>query len=438
MLQQNRSPMNIIAALVVFGLTLLGPVQVAANEPTVDKVMSLARLYSAAFDRDPKVGGLNFWADAYGRGQSVVDIADEFYGSPEFTTKYGELTDRQYVEQLFRNVLGRSGAQSGIDFWVNNLGKGTSRAHVLSKFADSPENVSKTDPTFANMQFTDGQWQFNNVATVMTGRFVDSAVEGLNYSTDSQRGITNAAGGFRFLPGETVVFGLGDLQFPAVEAAQILTPLELAGVGDINNTGVVNMARLLQSLDQDCNPDNGITISGEALLSAANLELDFESPNFDSEVANLVANGGQNDSSCMVLIDGSQAIAHLENTLKELSEQATPPIGNGLEGKAGIWVGEGQQQGLSWSIRIEINGNQTLISYPSLTCGGFLTLVEEQPAQLLFRETITFDAGEIICYDQGFVELTDETANTLVYRWYFRGSANSVGELGAIGNLTRQ
>ena len=65
-------------------------------------------------------------------------------------------------------------------------------------------------------------------------------------------------------------------------------------------------------------------------------------------------------------------------------------------------------------------------------------MVEEQPAQLLFRETITFDAGEIICYDQGFVELTDETANTLVYRWYFRGSANSVGELGAIGNLTRQ
>jgi hypothetical protein len=61
---------------------------------------------------------------------------------------------------------------------------------------------------------------------VLTGRFLDSACAGLSYSTESRSGITNANGEFTYLAGETVVFGLGDLDFPAVTAAHILTPLE--------------------------------------------------------------------------------------------------------------------------------------------------------------------------------------------------------------------
>jgi hypothetical protein len=96
-----------------------------------------------------------------------------------------------------------------------------------------------------------------------------------------------------YLAGETVAFGLDELELPAVTAAHILTPLELVGVEDIGHTGVVNMARLLQSLDQDCDPENGITIGGEALLAATGMEIDFEDPDFDSKVSNLVANAGQ-------------------------------------------------------------------------------------------------------------------------------------------------
>lgn len=271
---------------------------------------------------------------------------------------------------------------------------------------------------------------------ILTGRFVDSAVSGISYRTETRSGKTNANGEFTYLAGETVVFGLGDLQFPAVTAAQILTPLELAGVSDINDTGVVNMARLLQSLDQDCDPDNGITISGEALLSAAGLSLDFEDPNFDTKVGNLVANGGQMDSSCKVLIDASQAVAHLQETLNALNDQPDPPIGNGLAGKQGVWEGLGQQSGISWSIRIELNEKEQLIEYPSLQCGGFLTLLEESDAQLLFRETITY--GKFTCVDQGFVELTDQSNTELVYRYYWPGVGDELGELGAVGSVTLQ
>ncbi len=315
---------------------------------------------------------------------------------------------------------------------------------TTSTFSDSfdPEtgilNIQNVSVGFENYEVTMihlGNLVFkvtSATSIVKTGRFIDSSVEGVSYRTETRNGITNANGEFLYLVGETIVFGLGDLEFPAVTAAQILTPLELAGVTDINNTGVVNMARLLQSLDQDCDPGNGITIGGEALLAAAGMSLDFESPNFDTEVVNLVANGGQQNSACQVLIDASQAVAHLQQTLDNLNDQTTPPIGNGLAGKIGIWEGEGQQTGISWTIRIDIQANEQSITYPSLNCGGTLTLREEFDSQLLFWEDITYGP----CLD-GYMELTDQSASELIYRWYYPDANSQLGELGAIGSVTR-
>lgn len=269
---------------------------------------------------------------------------------------------------------------------------------------------------------------------VLTGSFVDSPVSGLSYRTETRSGVTNTNGEFTYRAGETVVFGLGDIQFPAVEAAQILTPLDLAGVSDINDTGVVNMARLLQSLDRDCNPDNGIIISGEALLSAAGMTLNFEDPEFDSKVVNLVANGGQQNSACKTLIDETQAVAHLQETLNSLNNQNEPPIGGGLTGKLGVWEGVGQQSGVSWTIRINIQETEQSIEYPSLNCGGTLDLIEETEAQLIFEERITF--GRQTCVNEGIVELTDQSENELVFR-YWEGLDLDFGAPSAVGNLTR-
>lgn len=272
--------------------------------------------------------------------------------------------------------------------------------------------------------------------TELTGRFIDSAVAGVDFQTETRSGTTNANGEFTYLAGETVVFGLGDLKFPAVTAAQILTPLDLAGVTDINNTAVVNMARLLQTLDQDCDPNNGITIGGEVLLAAAGMSLDFGSANFEADVTNLLSGVGQQNPACQTLIDPVRAVAHLQESLNDLANQIEPPIGNGLPGKIGVWQGEGQQQGVSWTISINIQPNEQLIEYPSLNCGGFLTLLQETEAQLLFKETITF--GLENCVDQGFVELTDQSSNELVYRYYWPGNGgDQLGELAAVGSVTK-
>ncbi|MCP5161693.1 MAG: hypothetical protein H7A00_08480 [Hahellaceae bacterium] len=60
-----------------------------------------------------------------------------------------------------------------------------------------------------------------------TGRLMINGVEGLNYVTQSQSGTTDANGEFKYYPGETISFSLGNLPLAAdIPAKQFLTFLE--------------------------------------------------------------------------------------------------------------------------------------------------------------------------------------------------------------------
>ena len=141
-----------------FGLLVaIAPALLAATA-NIEDARSIARIYSAAFDRIPQTEGLNFWITSYESGRSLLDIAGEFYLSPEFKRKYGPLDDREYVEQLYRNVLGRPGENAGVEFWAGHLANGTSRARILLEFSNSLENVTKTAGTYARLGFRGGRW----------------------------------------------------------------------------------------------------------------------------------------------------------------------------------------------------------------------------------------------------------------------------------------
>lgn len=119
---------------------------------------SVARLYQAGLDRAPEQGGFEFWLDAYTSGQwTFVRMAEFFVTSDEFQSSYGQLTDTDFVSQLYRNVLGREGEATGIEFWTEQMDIGMSRSTVLLRFAESPENIAKTEtspPAFG--PFNDG------------------------------------------------------------------------------------------------------------------------------------------------------------------------------------------------------------------------------------------------------------------------------------------
>jgi hypothetical protein len=160
---------------------------------------------------------------------------------------------------------------------------------------------------------------------ILTGVFLDSAVANVNYQTDTVSGTTNNQGEFTYVEGEFVSFSIGEVVFPLVPAASVITPLELANTIDITEQSVVNMTRFLQSLDKDGDPSNGIEITDTA-KSSATAFLNFNIPVVDfassADVLLLLADAGQ-DEIVSELVDIHDAIVHLEETLIELSKDET-------------------------------------------------------------------------------------------------------------------
>lgn len=109
-----------------------------------DPAAQVVRLYHAALDRGPEQQGLNFWIERLGEGHGLLDLAQNFLASPEFNARYGSLTDSQYVDRLYQNVLGREGEAAGKAWWLSQLGSGHSRAEVLQGFSESAENRANT------------------------------------------------------------------------------------------------------------------------------------------------------------------------------------------------------------------------------------------------------------------------------------------------------
>ncbi|NQY50978.1 MAG: DM13 domain-containing protein [Colwellia sp.] len=152
--------------------------------------------------------------------------------------------------------------------------------------------------------------------TTYTGIFLDSAVTGLNYITASQSGQTNGLGEFRFQKDEMITFSIGGIELPSTLAALYLTPLELYQTNDINKIEVVNLLRLLQSLDFDGDASNGIEITESTHQLAANLNIDFSASDFVQQTAELV---GQSGAANQELISATMAIEHFQLTLSQIS-----------------------------------------------------------------------------------------------------------------------
>jgi len=156
----------------------------------------------------------------------------------------------------------------------------------------------------------------SDTAAVQNGVFIDSPVVNIGYRTQSQEGVTSSSGEYSYVEGETVTFFIGDLELPPVSATGVVTPLDLAGATDTSNDTVINIIRLLQTLDEDGDADNGITITEIAKNNATqvNFELSVQEFEASTAVTSLVANSGSTNTA---LISEGAAIAHFEDTLAE-------------------------------------------------------------------------------------------------------------------------
>ena len=84
-------------------------------------------------------------------------MASGFAASPELVATYGALNNKQFVEQLYWNVLDRGGDGGGITYWTNLLDTHTqSRGQVLAGFSESTEHFLKLAPAVSA-----GIWDLN-------------------------------------------------------------------------------------------------------------------------------------------------------------------------------------------------------------------------------------------------------------------------------------
>ncbi|MCA9926809.1 MAG: hypothetical protein KC421_30790, partial [Anaerolineales bacterium] len=79
------------------------------------------------------------------------------------------------------------------------------------------------------------------------------------YETPTNWGVTDQAGAFDYFPGETVKLWVGSLYLGEAYTDLKISPLDIFMV-DIEDPQVTNMARLLQTLDADGDPKQGIDI----------------------------------------------------------------------------------------------------------------------------------------------------------------------------------
>ena len=139
--------------------------------------------------------------------------------------------------------------------------------------------------------------------STITGQFIDSAVQGLDYVCSSGgSGVTNAFGHFTCNIGDTVTFSLNSFEIGSARAETVITPKTLHP----NDTeAMINIAQLLQTLDSDGNPDNGISIdtTGTEVQSLSGITVALDQADFDSVITSYIGT---------VLVDESTALAHLE------------------------------------------------------------------------------------------------------------------------------
>ena len=142
------------------------------------------------------------------------------------------------------------------------------------------------------------------------GQFVDSPVSGLAFSTSSGiQGVTDGEGNFTFNPGDTITFDFFSSKLPPVSGKGIVTPNDIAAAAESPGDMALNIARFLQTLDADANPNNGIS-----LPAYQNLEpMDFTLPTSEFENEASVALGRLSNTT--QLVSAEQAQAHLDQGL---------------------------------------------------------------------------------------------------------------------------
>lgn len=167
--------------------------------------------------------------------------------------------------------------------------------------------------------------------TPASGTLTDAAIAGVSYRTSSGlSGVTDADGKFRYNPGDTVTFLLGALELGPVATdgrEETVTPIDLVnvvtGLDDTQKQNMVtNLLVLLQSVDADGNPENGINIPAAVSTALTSTIAGTLLDSLKNTAPADFANAGNSDLSTLVVAAGEGAsIRSPEDALQHFKNQ---------------------------------------------------------------------------------------------------------------------
>lgn len=116
---------------------------------TVDaEALEVVRCYMAALGRPPDAEGLAQWTSLRDNGRlGAAEMVDAFVASAEFRTRFGSLSNEDFVADLYQAALGRPADGPGQASWTAGLDSGAiGRGDVVRGFAYSDEMTQKLLP----------------------------------------------------------------------------------------------------------------------------------------------------------------------------------------------------------------------------------------------------------------------------------------------------
>jgi len=214
----------------------------------------------------------------------------------------------------------------GLLFGLNGCGEGgikdkNSSSTTMTDIEDSiknltEDNTSSTDTDMPDINTSTGTEDIGDINTssstpeIGTGHYVDAAVKGVTYDCGNQHGVTDDNGTFTFEDGQKCIFTLSNI------VLRELDPKELEDKMVVVENNIDN-ARLLQTLDNDGDADNGIEIT-QNVLNAITQSGQNIVPVGDDELGDFFQNieGAEGYSGAMVTIEDAQT--HLSQTIQDL------------------------------------------------------------------------------------------------------------------------
>ncbi|MBL7064329.1 MAG: hypothetical protein ISS49_09035 [Anaerolineae bacterium] len=267
---------------------------------------------------------------------------------------------------------------------------------------------------FGEGVFEGGRWSWwfkYEMTHPQRGHFIDSPVGGLSFETPTHTGKTDESGGFDYFPGERVELYVGSVPLGTPLAGHKISPLDIYENADTDDPRVINIARLLQSLNANGDPNEGIGITEDvvACLEGAVQGLGLTGVDFfavdaqtEAVIQETIAQCAGVEGVTLVAVSAEDAKANLDRSLdsnmfrKDISR--TPDL-TSSKSKLNI-------MGM-WFPALRANNVSTVIEYSDENGNLIRTADQAKPVVVVYTDGI-----EETGYEDIFAAISRDDGNT--------------------------